>query len=57
VLKCLEERIGSLVANEDMHPGYRYQQGVLADSSKNGIRRRAFDSGGPVSNWHVAGSF
>ena len=55
VLKCLEERIESLVANEDMHPGYRYQLGVLANSSNNDVRWRAFDRDGPISDWQYTG--
>jgi hypothetical protein len=56
VLKCLEERIRSLLANDDKRPSYNYRLGVLADSSNDGIRWRTFDSGGHASDWQHVGS-
>lgn len=41
--------------NEGKHPSYDYQLGVLADSSNNGVRCRAFDSRGPVDDWQHVG--
>ena len=55
MLKCLEKRIRSLVVNEDKHPSYNYQLGVLADSSNDGVRWRAFDCRGPVGEWQHVG--
>ena len=37
ILRRLEERIRPLLANEDGHPGYGYQLGVLADSGDDGV--------------------
>jgi hypothetical protein len=56
MLKCLEDRIRSLLVNEDKYPSYEYQLGVLADSSNDCVRWRAFDSGGPVDDWQHVGS-
>jgi hypothetical protein len=56
MLRRLEERIRSLLANEVGHPSYGYQLGVLADSGDDGVRWRAFDSDGPVNDWQDAGS-
>ncbi len=55
-LNRLEKRIRSLLVNEDIQPRYGYQVGVLADSSNDGVRWRAIDSGRPVHGWQHIGS-
>ena len=55
-LKCLEKRIRSLLVNEDKHPSYEYQVGVLVDSSNDGVRWRAIDNGSSVHDWQHVGS-
>ena len=55
-VKRLERRIRSLLVNEDKHPSYKYWAGVLVDSSNDGVRWRAIDSGGSVDDWQHVGS-
>ncbi len=55
ILKRLEKRIRSLLVSEDNHPSYGYELGVLADSSNDGVRWRAFDIGGSVDDWQHLG--
>jgi hypothetical protein len=42
--------------NEDKHPSYAYEVGVLANSSNDGIRWRAIGDGSFVHDWRHVGS-
>lgn len=47
-LSNLRKRLQLLLGSEDKLPAYNYELGVLVNSSDDGIRRRAYQRGGPV---------